>query len=421
MENILEINSLDDFDYSNIKLSNPSIQTGNNYYTNITIGDRDKPLYIQFPKCVTKAGCVKNNSKSYSDLIFLGSDTRIIKWLENFETYLQNEIYNKRDLWFDTEIGLDDIQELMTPIMRSYRSGKNILVRCNIKNHRCSVYDENEILLSLDNFTSEKEIIPLVCINGIKFSSKNFTIELNLTQIMIVSSKEDLEKNCLIRSSVVKKSAQKNTTKKSIENNSELGVSSSLEENDKNNMETLENTLETNNTSTIKIDNVKNNSLENNILLDISDDKNISKDENNFIEEKIELLSRENAKNSNNDSDNNSDNSYNSDNDENRQNDNGNKIEILDEVDLDSIDTLDDNNDKSHINIREPTEIYYEIYKNALEKANALKKNTIEAFLAAKNIKLKYNLEDLDLNIDLDLENNSSNIDEIEKELDNLS
>ncbi len=118
MENILEIRNLDDYDYSNIKLSSPSMQTGNNYYTNITIGDIDKHLYIQFPKCTTKAGYVKNNSKSYTDLIFSASDTRIIKWLENFETYLQNEIYKKRDLWFDTEIALDDIQELMTPIMR---------------------------------------------------------------------------------------------------------------------------------------------------------------------------------------------------------------------------------------------------------------------------------------------------------------
>ena len=61
------------------------------------------------------------------------------------------------------------------------------------------------------------------------------------------------------------------------------------------------------------------------------------------------------------------------------------------------------------INIKEPSEIYYEIYKNALFKANTLKKNTIEAFLNAKNIKLKYNLEDLDL----DVEDENEDIEEV--------
>lgn len=114
----------------------------------------------------------------------------------------------------------------MTPTMRSYKSGKNILIRCNIKNHKCSVYDEDEILLNLDNFTIDKEIIPLLCINGIKFSSKNFTIELNLTQLMILSSKDDLEKSCLIKSSLNKKIKNNNNensnSKKNLESQNTL-------------------------------------------------------------------------------------------------------------------------------------------------------------------------------------------------------
>lgn len=66
----------------------------------------------------------------------------------------------------------------------------------------------------------------------------------------------------------------------------------------------------------------------------------------------------------------------------------------------------------SEINIKDPNEIYYEIYKNAIQKAINLKKNTIAAFLNAKNIKLKYNLEDLD--DDINLENNINiNLEEI--------
>lgn len=397
MDNILEIRNLDDYDYSNIKLSSPSMQTGNNYYTNITIGDIDKHLYIQFPKCTTKAGYVKNTSKSYTDLIFSASDTRIIKWLENFETYLQNEIYKKRDLWFDTEIALDDIQELMTPIMRSYRSGKNVLIRCNIKNHKCSVYDENEILLDLEKFTTDKEIVPLVSVNGIKFSSKNFAIELNLSQIMVITSKDDLEKNCLIKTSVVKKD-------KSFSNNLEIldiqqkdnqeveKVTLECDNNNDNNNNGevslmdrhVSNTLETK-TETLDVGEIRDNPNGKNILLDISD--KIGENVDVKLEEKLD--------------------------DSNRKQELGK--DILDEIDLDSLDTEDigksEDIDKGYsleesdkINIRDPQEIYYEIYKNALIKANTLKRNTIEAFLNAKNIKLKYNLEDLDLDVDDDLD-----------------
>lgn len=405
MENILEIRNLDDYDYSNIKLSSPSMQTGNNYYTNITIGDIDKHLYIQFPKCTTKAGYVKNNSKSYTDLIFSASDTRIIKWLENFETYLQNEIYKKRDLWFDTEISLDDIQELMTPIMRSYRSGKNVLIRCNIKNHKCSVYDENEILLDLDKFTTDKEIIPLVSVNGIKFSSKNFAIELNLSQIMIITSKDDLEKNCLIKSSIVKKDKsfsnnleildikQKDNQEPEKERLDNNNHNDNGDDNDNDNNREVEildsgsdvvNTLETK-TETVDVGEIRDNPDEKNILLDISD--KIGENVDVKIEGEID--------------------------DSNRDKEIGK--DILDEIDLDTLDIEDigkkDEIDKSHsleqsdkINIRDPQEIYYEIYKNALIKANTLKRNTIEAFLNAKNIKLKYNLEDMDLDVDDDLD-----------------
>ena len=412
MDNILEIRNLDDYDYSNIKLSSPSMQTGNNYYTNITIGDLDKHLYIQLPKCSTKAGYVKNNSKSYTDLIFSASDTRIIKWLENFETYLQNEIYKKRDLWFDTEIALDDIQELMTPIMRSYRSGKNVLIRCNIKNHKCSVYDENEILLDLEKFTTDKEIVPLVSVNGIKFSSKNFAIELNLSQIMVITSKDDLEKNCLIKSSVVKKDkeSQKN---KSFSNNLEifdikqkdnLEVEKVLLDNDNNGELSLmdrydSNTLETK-TETLDVGEIRDNPNGKNILLDISD--KIGENVDVKLEEKLDHSNRKQELGK----------------------------DILDEIDLDSLDTEDigksDDIDKSHsleqsdkINIRDPQEIYYEIYKNALIKANTLKRNTVEAFLNAKNIKLKYNLEDLDLDVDDDLDDDlDTDLDEsLENEL----
>ena len=154
MDNILELKDLTDFDYSQLNLSNPTLSAGNNYYTKVSIGPYDKNLYIQLPKCRTKQGIVKSNNKCYTDLIYNASDSNVINWFENLEGYFQNQIFKKRELWFDTSIQLDDIQELMSPIMRSYKSGKNVLIRCYVKNNKCNIYDENETVLDLESFES---------------------------------------------------------------------------------------------------------------------------------------------------------------------------------------------------------------------------------------------------------------------------
>ena len=64
---------------------------------------------------------------------------------------------------------------------------------------------------------------------------------------------------------------------------------------------------------------------------------------------------------------------------------------------LTQIDTLDLNEEieNTPIEIKTRDEIYLEIYKKAKKKAKEIRKNAIEAFLQAKNIKSKYNLDSL--------------------------
>merc|ERR1712039_530131 len=203
MNNILEVKDLYNFDYTDINLGNPTLLTNSNYYTKINYGKFDKNLYLQLSKCTSKQGIIKSGNKQHIDIMYNSSNTEIIKWFENFESYLQNKILNNKDDWFESDITLDDIQELMTPIMRSYKSGKCFLIRCYIKNS-CNVYDEEENLLTLNDVLNTSEIIPLLLINGIKFSSKMFQIELLIPQIMIITNSEDLEKKCLIKTNKIK-------------------------------------------------------------------------------------------------------------------------------------------------------------------------------------------------------------------------
>jgi hypothetical protein len=55
-----------------------------------------------------------------------------------------------------------------------------------------------------------------------------------------------------------------------------------------------------------------------------------------------------------------------------------------------------------HIKLKKPTEVYYNMYRTAKQKAKVLKKNAIAAYLEAKQIKSAHMLEDSDSNSDID-------------------
>ncbi len=53
----------DDFDFNIVRLENPSLISGNNYYSKINNYMKNN-LYIQLPKCNTKQGIVNTNNKN---------------------------------------------------------------------------------------------------------------------------------------------------------------------------------------------------------------------------------------------------------------------------------------------------------------------------------------------------------------------
>jgi hypothetical protein len=52
--------------------------------------------------------------------------------------------------------------------------------------------------------------------------------------------------------------------------------------------------------------------------------------------------------------------------------------------------------DNETITLKKPNEVYYELYKEAREKAKLAKKSAIIAYLEAKNIRKTYMLDNLD-------------------------
>lgn len=135
--------------------------------------------------------------------MFANNENVFIKWLESLETKCQELIYEKNDDWFQEKLELHDIESAFTNLIKVYRSGKNYLLRTNVKMNQSTneplikIYNENEVSLKIEDITNDKNVISVIEIQGIKFSSKNFQIEIELKQMMLLDN-EILFEKCVI-------------------------------------------------------------------------------------------------------------------------------------------------------------------------------------------------------------------------------
>ena len=202
------------FDFSRITLANPQPAQAGSFFTKLSL-DSTKPLYIQFPKCSTKQNIIEALKGKYCDLMYERTDEdkmTLMTWIETFEHACQDKINEKKALWFQTELSSDDIESMMSPMTRLYKSGKYVLIRAylNSSKHsgkdKCISYDENEMPVDLESISSDKYIIPMILVDGIKFTSRSFEIELKLVQIMVIDPPPPIKEIiplCLIKNKIL--------------------------------------------------------------------------------------------------------------------------------------------------------------------------------------------------------------------------
>ena len=396
-------NSNSNFDFSIINLANPTLINNNNYFSKISHGSLNKNVYIQLPKCSTKQGIVKSNNKTYCELNFNIANKNVIEFFENLEKYCINEIYRNKELWFyeANDMTVEDIEELMYSIMKPYKHGKNLLIKTYINLNKFSIYDENEMKINIDNYNNNHEFLPLVNINGIKFSSKNFTIELILSQIMVIYPSDEFEKQLLIKfDSKLKNNKQTEDVKdnkeeiKTQDDKDEIKTQDNEEEiktqDDKEEIKTQDNEEEIktqDNKDEIKTqddeEEIKTQDNKDEIKTQDTEDE-IKTEEGKEIQggtENINLLKNEKIEN-------------------NLEN---NELKYLFNKDLETIDLSDiketkkeNENENVNYKLKSHEDIYLEMYKKAKRRANEIKENAIQAFLEAKSIKNKYSISNVE-------------------------
>ena len=194
MEKIYEPD--DSFDFSKMSLLSPSSMPGGNYFIKFRIND--SPLYIQPPKCVSKSAIFKSGKKHYCDLMFTNENENFIHWMENLENYCQKQIFDHRSKWFETELDEHDIENSFTSPLKLFKSGKYYISRTNVPTMlgKCSlkIYNEDEQEVDIETIKENTNIITILEIQGIKCSSKNFQIEIEIKQMMVFKQNNLFEK-----------------------------------------------------------------------------------------------------------------------------------------------------------------------------------------------------------------------------------
>ena len=286
------------FNFENISLANPQPVQGGSFFTKLSFNEQ--PFYIQLPKCNTKQGIITTKRGKYCDLLYSKLDEdNLINWILSLENRCQELIFDKRDVWFHQEIQKDDIETMLSPVFRLYKSGQKLLIRTSIdvsketNQAKCVAYDENEVKIDLELINNENTLIPLVLIEGIRFSSKSFEIDIKLTQLMILEDKPAYTDMCLIQksnelnhiSTEVKEECKESIDNKmdtSQEDNEEvkdlLPIQSDKTENNEDNLHNEQNEIEQNNN--VEVKKIEEESLDNVIIdgieevqLKITDDK----------------------------------------------------------------------------------------------------------------------------------------------------
>lgn len=360
------------FQFDRITLTTPGAIAGGAHFSKILI-DRT-PLYIQTPKCSTKAGIIGSGRKMYTDLVFTNDNEDIIQWMEALETKLRQKIYENRGRWFDSEMTEDDIEGCFSPMVKLYRSGKQYCVRVNINSKAdakpLKIYDEDEMAVEPAQITDKTPVIAILEIQGVRCTSKSFCVDLEMKQLMVLKP-SDLFDSFIISKNrkPLEKDAQKYLAKtdtipdtnpntieesadKSINHESDLSeepISIQFEEEDP-----------------IKIEDSAPSDqyapLDKSAPLAPSDkpEKITSNDEYLGLTDSSEILEFD-----------------------------------LDVNEIDAAETFQ---------LKDKKEVYYEMYREALQKAKAAKAIALTEFMEARRIKNLYMLKDLDDSDESDLE-----------------
>ena len=387
MENIIQPNNMVNFDFSNISLKNPKPIQGGSFFS--TIKNNNEALIIQTPKIKTKKGITHTNKHIYTDLVFENEDNEFVDWVENLQENVRDIILTKSETWFNDPVTLDEIEYNWNDSFRTYKQTKQLLRTFIHKNKGVSssilkVYDSDYKSKHINDIKPETPIICILEILGLKFTNTTFQVDFCLRQVMILENKPifnepliKISREKVSKETIGEKNVKFNEKPEEITLENNIGSVNNLEVlvQDKKVEVEIEEVLDTSsntlseNLEEVLIDDSKN-------LVEINNEpkKEETSSENNEISQFVDNVKEVNL-------------------DDLEKEEETNEVEKKND-ELQEVNSTFDEEDA--ITLKNPNEIYLDIYRQAREKAKKAKQEAIKAYLEAKRIKELYMLEIVD-------------------------
>jgi hypothetical protein len=191
------------------------VQGGAAHFTKLLHGD--EALYVQTPTCETRQGMVINGRKAYYDIVVdpnadstqsAAENAAFLEWVECLEDRIIRSLHDHGKVWFRDPLSEDDIRTLFTSPLKPFKGGKQFSIRINVlpgkvrtTQFNCTVFDEKENSVQVDYVTATHNIISIVEVLGVRFTSNSFQLELASKQIAIIVPKPVFQ-TCIIKKDV---------------------------------------------------------------------------------------------------------------------------------------------------------------------------------------------------------------------------
>jgi hypothetical protein len=360
------LNPDDDYPFDDITIKTPKALQGGSYCANLEI--YDGPVIIQTSKCKTKNGIHKTAKQLYCDLVMTQDNSQFLEWLEKLQERVRTLIFDNSSKWFHDNPTKDEIEYNWNNCIRTRKD--NCLIRTfvhktkGISKISLQIYDSDENQLDIDQLDSEKDVICILEIIGLKFSANSFHLEICLRQMMVLVEKP-LYNKCLIK------------LNKPVINTDDDGtvfeetpeIVDKINNNLLNNIVDVENTEEVDNNDEV----FEETDVIEAVKVEKFDDENDKKVEDKKIEEENVITEKV----------------------ENKDTSNVIKKKVLINKEIELIVP-----EEEPMKLKNPNEVYLDIYKVAREKAKNAKNEAIKAYLEAKRIKELYMLDIIDSSSD---------------------
>lgn len=349
------------FDFRRVSLKTPfKSGGGGGFFSKFAV--EGEPFYIKTPRCTTKQGFVKSGKRFYCDLVLSAVDNDdFIQWMQNLEEHSQKILSEKSADWFQDPMTQSEIEDATINPLKPYRS--SYLVRCGAgvddeASHEgqpmIKAYDENAREISLADIRENMDVVALLELRGIKCALKSFQFEINVKQIMVVK-KMNIMENCLLVAPVAAPSAAapaeiqvKSIPEPEPENKNDHHLETELQKEPELQKEEPEPELQ---------------NLEELYLEDVASTEIKDATEVNLVENDEENVS---------------------------------SSPELEEINLEDFEGAAAAPTAEPIVLKNPNELYYNMYFDAKKRAKDARMKAITAYLEAKNIKMLYDLDDVE-------------------------